>query len=91
MVIVRVRQVYTFFFSVMGCQFFAGVKYGRGITPQFNMDTTLNGFLLLFVVATGEGFSAVVRDSVISQPECTICYGCKVSDAIGRGRSDDWE
>ena len=77
-------QVYTFFFAVMGCQFFAGVKYGRGITSQFNMDTTLNSFLLLFVIATGDGFSAVGRDARVSTPECTVCANCKVPESSPR-------
>jgi len=66
----------------MGCQFFAGMKYGRGVTPDFNMDTTLNGFLLLFVIATGDGFSAVVRDARVSPPECTVCTACKVGQEL---------
>ncbi len=55
------------------------IRYGRGLTPGFNLDTTLNGFLLLFVIATGDGFSSVIRDTQVRWPECTQCTACKVA------------
>jgi hypothetical protein len=56
----------------------AGVKFGEQISSDFNFDTTLDAFEALFVLVTGSGFSATLRDVTVALPMCTRCDDCHV-------------
>lgn len=60
-----------FLFSVLGNQFFSGLKHGIGITRHNNLDTTWDALLLLSIVVTGDNWQATMRDCATMAPACT--------------------
>ena len=60
-----------FIFSILGNQFFSGLKFGTGLNRRNNFDSPWDGMLTLFVTVTGDGWVGIMRDAGIQEPMCT--------------------
>lgn len=69
----------TFIITMIGVQFFAGLKHGRLIDQHRNFDNSWTCMTLLFQVATGSGYRLALGDASVTWPACTKCEKCKLN------------
>merc|ERR1711988_1388082 len=60
-----------FIYACLGMNLYANVKQTDGLGPHANFNGFWESMFLLFRMATGESYNAVMRDAMISGDECT--------------------
>jgi hypothetical protein len=63
--------IWIFLFASIGMQFFSTLKDGEVISQAWNFRTIMSSMILLFRVATGDGWFPIIYDASISAPYCT--------------------
>ncbi|KII61376.1 Sodium leak channel non-selective protein [Thelohanellus kitauei] len=58
-------------YALMGNVLFSRVKFGLTLNRYFNYRTSYNALFMLFILATGDNWSAYLFDSAIQEPMCT--------------------
>jgi hypothetical protein len=67
-----------FTFSVVGMNFFAGIKHGEHLNDNANFDHFYTSISTLFRCSTGEGYNMIMKDLMIAEPYCdsTLANNC---------------
>ena len=60
-----------FTFSVIGMNFFAGIKHGEYLNDYANFDEFYTSFATLMRCSTGEGYNMIMKDLMIAEPYCS--------------------
>ena len=63
--------VITLVYALLGVELFSSVKHSVGLNRRTNFDTFLFAMLTLQRVATGDNWSAIMENCMISEPDCS--------------------
>ncbi|KAF1745272.1 hypothetical protein MXB_3643 [Myxobolus squamalis] len=70
-------------YSLIGNVLFGRLKFGLTTNRYFNYRTSFNALLILFILATGDNWSAYMLDSSIEPPFCTFDANAPIKTDCG--------